>query len=535
MVMRYRDESGVAMVIVLFVAAVLTVVTSTAAFVTMRELGANADDSRGAQALAYSEAGIDRTIASIEGGVWSWKALASSGCDDATLAARNLNPANFPLAIGADVAADGRTLESGTGGDIGPGGRYRAVLTTCLGAGGSIPRPKGEHELSVRSIGEHPTARREILQRILVEPQGLPVGLFASTLVNSGGDVDFRGISLVSTGPVERREKMRFAGIDPYYEKSDFYPCSATNTPAGCFTEDGNDVGDMPAAAHTSRLISCTSFCPGPHSPNSNLEHPTNPVRSPNCFANKGSEPRGQSMWDGDNWTTSTAGAAITANTCGWVPPAGWSGNEYPPTSRFTDDDATRLSPSVQLSEDDLSALKTQAQARGIYCGTEISGTFGCFRQGAPRNTMLTSSGVKVTGELQPQTVDLQSVPKIFVAYIDFPAGTSANLVNWAGDMKYNNVSRCVDGAEHMSATIIVRNGNLTGSGGIFANGTIIANDGYVDINGNWTFNGTIIAKQILITTGGTGDRVTLDDCWVTNMQTSGIEVSPLSWSEIDR
>lgn len=542
--MKFNSQSGIAMVVVLLVAAVLTVTASTAAFLTVRDFGSAADDRRGSQALAYAEAAIDRTIGDIEGGRWVWKQVVSSGCPDATLTARGLSPDDYPLFVGASVgAAVGAPLEAGTGGDIGNGGRYRGVLTGCLGSGASFPRPTGSHELTIRAIGEHPTARREILQTIEVAPKGLPVGLYASTEVRVNGEGDLRSVNLVSPGPILGRDQITFVGLDPFYEKSDFYPCTSTNVPTGCFAEDGNDVGDMPASAHSGALITCQSNCPrGSSRINNNREHPaaSDGIRSPNCDANKrlpGAHPQagqeiGQSLWDGDDWTEDAALGTITANTCGWsVPPipAGspaWQGNTYPSTSIFTDEDARRLAPAPQLSEDDLAALRARAQTSGIYCGTELSatGAFSCHRNGGPAEDMSGSDGVRIDS--------LVDIPNIFVAYIDFPAGASERLLEWAADMSVGGVRACAEPPNHRSATLVVRNGDVNGGGNIFFNGTVIANEGEVDLDGNFKINGTVIARTIELIGGA---DITLDACWVNNMQTSRIDVTTLGWSEIDR
>ena len=524
--------------IVLFVGAILTVVSSTAAFLTIREFGANSDDRRGAQALAYAEAALDKTVAHIEGGTWGWKELISSGCSDDILDARGLNRDEFPLVVGADLAANGRSLAPGTGGDIGTRGMYRAEIGGCLGNAVSFPRPKGEHKLSIRAFGEHPTARREVVEGIVVAPKGLPVGIYASAFVVANGSGELQRVSLISPGPVAGRDQMAFAGIDPYYEKSDFYPCSAPNVPAGCFAEDGDDLGDMPASVHSGDLITCQANCPRSSNtqPLDPHEHPAAPdTRSPNCDANRSAGTANQSLWDGDDWTETPTEAALDGtDTCGWTVPPSWGAvNAYPPTSLFDDGDARRLAPTPQMSEDDLSALRAQAQSNGIYCGDELSGSFDCFKQGALRSAIESNPGARVQGSLEGAgSGDLAGLPKKFVAYFDFPVGSTNNTLLWGGDMSYGGVRKCVEPPNHMSVTIIVRNGNFTGGGNVFVNGTVIANEGEVDLDGTYRINGTVIARSVEIISGA---EITLDDCWVSNMQTSRIEVTPFSWSEIDR
>ena len=62
---RVKEETGIAMVIVLFVGAALTVVASTAAFVTIQDFRAGGDDRRAAEALSYAESGVERLMLQI--------------------------------------------------------------------------------------------------------------------------------------------------------------------------------------------------------------------------------------------------------------------------------------------------------------------------------------------------------------------------------------------------------------------------------------------------------------------------------------
>src|SRR5687768_361922 len=80
MTRRLRNQRGVAMVTVLLVAAVLTVVSSTAAFVTIEEFSATNDDLKAARALSYAEAGIDRALYALRSGIWEWDEMVMAGC-----------------------------------------------------------------------------------------------------------------------------------------------------------------------------------------------------------------------------------------------------------------------------------------------------------------------------------------------------------------------------------------------------------------------------------------------------------------------
>jgi hypothetical protein len=63
-------------------------------------------------------------------------------------------------------------------------------------------------------------------------------------------------------------------------------------------------------------------------------------------------------------------------------------------------------------------------------------------------------------------------------------------------------------------------------------NGALLLEDGEFKYSGDVNFNGTIIAKKINVSGTST---FSLDACWVQNMPTFLLDVTPLHWAEIDR
>jgi hypothetical protein len=516
---RLRNENGIAMVTVLFVAAVLTVVASTAAFVTVREFRAQNDDRRGSQALSFAEAGIDRMILEIQG--TTWQVIAGSGCSGRP-----------QFSTGADEDAGGSLLPD-TGGDIASRGVYRAELsvfnpsTQCTTP---LPRPRGTHQFIITGIGEQPTAKRVVRQVIDIAPKPLPIGLYARTGVQINGSGQLRRTNLISEGDIVGRDKIAFTGNDPWYDRSDFYPCenpTVPGNPVGCFPDDGNpnDTGDMPASAHAAGRIFCQNKCPNR---NSTLEEHS-VAFSPNCEANGNAGTEGQSGWDGSNWTTNSADAVVTdADVC-----TGQAANGHPPTSLFTLADARRLAPQPELAEEDYAALKSMAQTSGIYCDY-ATGSRRCTVAGQ-FNAALSTGALQINGDANNGTGVFANpdLPRDLVTYFDFPRGTdpeqfSDNFVQWKAKM-----GACNDDPElNRTVVIAIRNGSLQFGSGATANGALFAEDGMVDSNGSYTFNGTVLANHVEIISGA---NVTLDDCWVNNPPTVILDITPVSWSEIDR
>jgi hypothetical protein len=73
-----RSQVGVAMVTVLFAGAALTVVASTAVFLTVKDLRSGLDDRRATEALAYAESGVDRLMQDVL--KYNWGRLNEAGC-----------------------------------------------------------------------------------------------------------------------------------------------------------------------------------------------------------------------------------------------------------------------------------------------------------------------------------------------------------------------------------------------------------------------------------------------------------------------
>ncbi|MFP5298671.1 MAG: hypothetical protein ACLGHL_06775, partial [Actinomycetota bacterium] len=179
----FCSQRGVAMVTVLFVGTALTVVASAAAYVTVRDLRAGGDDRRGAEALSFAESGVDRTIEllrsggtyiqstptqanAVRTGIPTWNEMNEAGCA--------LGPLRLPI------------------GDLGTGRTYDVQLTVydpdqpigqrvpaepwtsandsqpICSTRSSSPKPTAsdetDHLFAITSLGEHPAAKREVLQ-----------------------------------------------------------------------------------------------------------------------------------------------------------------------------------------------------------------------------------------------------------------------------------------------------------------------------------------------------------------------------------
>jgi hypothetical protein len=392
-----RNDRGVAMVTVLLIGAALTVLVSTAAFMSIQNLRASTDDRKAADALAYAEAGIDRILLEARKPTVAWDDLRQS-C------------AGTPTFSRTGTIGNGTYDASMTVSD--PSGNPAACPVT------SVPRYTTGSYFAITSTGTSPQATRVVRQVVKVTASGLPVGVFAHS-ASINGNPAIR-TTLISDGDVVGRDRMAFVGSDLFYKKSDFWP-SLSSSEA------------VPTGVHATGVVYAGA--------------PEHSVAAPlNCNANRttGSDPgtQGQSQWD-----QSSSGGPIAAGT----PACTGQSASPPPTSKFTFDDLERVRPAQEntyLTDQQYQNLKNEAKNSGIYCYIPSSGAPSCTKAGATWSVNLNS---------QISTSDVSGVPGNFVAYFDYQdaskATTISNLVHWGATVW--------DCAQDKSAFIVVRNGSF--------------------------------------------------------------------------
>jgi len=333
---RKADERGVAMVTVILVGAVLTIVATTAAFMTIAEIRASTADRSGAQAFTFAEAGIDRFVYELRRGTFTWQQLNSAGCDG--------NPylALPPGSIGdgtyvVELAVYDPTAESEAD---------RLPPAACA----NRPPPGEPAHFALLSLGRNALAGQRLIRQVVrVQMMPLPVGIFVQS-VDANGQTQIRNASLIATGDVWGRDRIGFSGTDVYYTMQDFYGSGASATT------------NIPAAAHASGAIYAAR----------RLEHPPNP----NCNANPLGT-AGQSLWDG-----SAQGGPVTSGCTGQA--------GFPPTAYFAG-----LPNARNLTEEEYQMLREAAKTSGIYCNY---GARSCTSGGAPMVVSTTITAKDVSG-----------------------------------------------------------------------------------------------------------------------------------------
>ncbi|HWC14939.1 MAG TPA: pilus assembly PilX N-terminal domain-containing protein [Actinomycetota bacterium] len=528
--MVFNSQSGVAMVTVLMVAAVLTVVASAATFGTIREFRSSTEDRRSAQALAFAEAGVDRMMNYLRSGKINWQDIALAGCPAAARYPGETDhpPIRLPGGTEARVAGGSfsvrfevfnpittdpaRRFAPGACDDPAyprwwrtpkppstfwsGGAQYFAIIATGASAQSATPCPQ--------LAGG---ACRTVRQVLRVRGVGLPVGIYAKDKADLNGTPSMANLSLITPGSVTGREKLGFTGLDRYYFLSDFDGWGSI--PNGSTTY-------APAGVHAGQSIALKSVTAANTNEHPNALNPNNP--NLNCTANDLRGTAGQSQWDqsGPGY-----GGDITSGSCAsWVSPPGGPPNQPPPTSRIAD--FTGVAPQPNLTPEDYAALKSTAQAEGLYCF--VGGTSFC-RRGGQVWDFNTSAGVVSDG-------DLVGLPNVFVAYFEYQTAATLNNIKWKA-----NWGPCSDDASvNKQVVIIVRKGNLTMTSNDVVHGAVVVPDeapaGVLDEAGTATIDGTIIAR--VFNQRGTG-RFSVSECAVRNLPIPWIDFIPFNWVEVDR
>ncbi|CAN5151281.1 hypothetical protein BH20ACT22_BH20ACT22_13010 [soil metagenome] len=495
-----RSETGVAMVTVLLVGAVMTVVSSGAAYVTIREFQSGQNDRKASEALAFAESGVDRLLLELRRNPdLNWNRVSEAGCkyEPVALPKGNLGAQRSyrayltvyqPDFSGAARLPDLHTwTKAGDAWD--PAWNDGEPLCTDTTRPGPLPGgPQVPQYFAITATGEHPTATRVVRQVVKIGARGMPIGLYAESVNVQGGNPTGTNISLVTPGDVNSRENLNFSGTDPYYKLGDFWDGQSMSVAA-------------PAAVHARGSIYCRKQDCG----NDTLEHP----EALNCAFNNG-----QSQWD-----QSSGGGSLTGlSKC----PA-WSGTPAgpPPYSSFSDADLANATPKPALTAQDYANLKESAKATGLYCA--VGASYACTTPSGPYSTNGT----------------IQSVPGVgnnYVAYFDFPSSgdpfSSERLVTWKAA-----VGPCsLDATLTKSVIIVVRYGSLDLTGKDLIVGAFFAPEGQIWMRGSGgivKIEGTAIAKRFDF---GGNAQITLTDCWVKNLPGVGfLSVTPQTFSEVDR
>lgn len=496
---RLRGERGVALITVLFVGATLTVLTTTAAFMSVRGLQSTSADAQSAKAMAAAEAGLERFMLDVKRGAISVASMKEAGCASAPIALPpgTLGPGTYnvqltiyeptknPKVPRAWSVAEAAAIDAEVPCSQRTGNLYAVTATGAQGAGTRVVRQ---------------------IIRAIPGKSKFPLGIYADK-IDANGNPDLNNISVFTRGDIVGRGKMSLSGIDSNYTMRDVYDQSAFGgfSWSGMLTWDSN----IPAAVHATGEI----YLKGANA--RGREHPP----AANCTANdtRNGGYALQSEWDGSACGGCTNNGVLTADTCG-----GLAG--YPPTAKFTQADLDRIAQVRNFTEEEYATLRATAQSTGVYCNFATS-VNQCWK-----------NGVAGPPDYNWQDGDLPTGSSTLVAYFDFPSSTniSGNTVNWSATWKALSGVMCnaTNPADNRVLVAVVRYGNFSLGGSAQVTGAFLAPEGDFDSTGTPILHGSVTSRTFRVRGNATFES---SSCFASQLPTTSSELTVEGWSEIDR
>lgn len=490
---RLRQETGVAMITVLFVGATLAVLATSAAVMSVKGLRSATQDKSSAQALSAAEAGLERLLLDVARGDVGYGLMQKAGCQTApvSLPPGTLGPGTYDVYL--TIYEPGQTP------------KVPPVPWSAANASAAPCVTRSTNLFAITATGRQAGGTRVVRQivSVVVGSTKLPLGIYADK-IDANGNPTMKNISVFTAGDVIGRGKFALIGNDSFFRMKDVYSQSAFPS----FTWTGGRSWDsfIPAAVHaTGEIYAKNSGTRG-------REHPP----SANCAANdtRNGGLAYQSEWDGSACTGCTNNGAITAD-CG-----GLAG--YPPTARFTSTDLARIAQVRNFTEAEYAVLKSAARSGGIYCEFAVSKCWKNGVEGGPQTTWN-------TGDLPVDDAQL-------IAYFEFPysTNTSGNKISWKATWKAISGVMCnaTNASDNRSAVIVVRNGSFDFGANTELTGAILVPEGDFDSSGTPILHGSITARTFRVRGNATFES---SSCFAGTLPTTLADVTPLGWSEIDR
>jgi hypothetical protein len=476
-----REEDGLGIITVIFLAAVLTALTITAVKVTVGNMDNTRRDRQALSALATSEAGVSQALMFLRGGsLTSLTCMepapgAAPGTDCTSQPAGWTNPTN-PKVVGVNsttgVCAAGADCFKVWIGTIKPyvancPERRDPNIRTCSGI----------YRVHSTGLAESGPSARAVAVDIKVTPYPFPMGVFAETFSGNGTPgIHFE--SVFTNGCIKNRQRddANGSGFQFDWDTTNSRPVMDL-------------VYDQPSAAHATGDISTSNN---------------------SCGSGSGGAPIHNALTKCNvtfPWDQSGSGGVLTGTPCYGKYTNG--SHVYPTTSAFSQADLEGYGYRPRgLTDTQYAALLAQAQSMGTYnlAGNAVSSTLSALATaGITSPVLFWDNG----------SVDLSSsyFPTPFKRDIDTSATCTAAsvtvVVSGPGhDLKYQGGNT----SPFLSASIFVPDGKITGQGGYNVIGTVFANE--IDLGGNPDYY--------------------MDQCFASNPPGAILDASVIKWAEAD-
>jgi len=478
-------DAGIGVVTVIFVMAVVSALTVTAASLTINNLSNTSRDRQALAALATSEAGVSQAISFLRGGnlgaltcvepaVGDLPGVTCQGAGPSWTSAINPKQVRLDGTGGVCVAAaDCYKVWIGT---------VKKYTPSCPERLQTPSKPcTGTYRIHATGISGNGPGARKLAVDVEAAPYPFPIGVFAESF-SGNGNVGIHRQSLFTNGCVINRQRDDTSGSGFQFE----YDNAAQRAILDI-------VYDQPAAAHSTNLISTSNNTCGDGSGGTRIHRPGDPSCNPQFRFDQSGLGGPLSPGDGCYGKHSRADGV----------------NVYPTTSAFTPADLQSYGYRPRgLTDAQYDALKTQAQAQGTY---NIST--------ASVSSILT--GLAAAGITSP--VLYWDNADIDLSAADFPAAFKRNL-STSTSCTNSSVTLVVSGPGHdlkysggnsspyLVGSLFVPYGVLTGQGGTNTIGTVFAET--LDLGGNADFY--------------------MDECFAANPPGGTLDVEVVNWREDD-
>lgn len=454
-----RDDSGLGVITVVLVMAVISSLVGVATALTVSNLGNSSRDRQALTALATSEAGVAQAIQYLRGGNLSALSCVEPAPGTAPGAScQGAGPSWISAASPKQVRLDGVAGNCIAVVDCFKVwiGQVTPFVPNCPARTASPPgKCYAKYRIHSTGVsGNGPGARRTAVD-VQVAPYTFPLGVFSEQGFSGNGNVGIYSESIFTLGcMVNRTRDSQLNGGGTKFE----YDAAAGRAKLDLFY-------DQPAAAHAVGNVSEANngSCGGAGPPS--IHSSAAPCNATYRFDQDGS---GGPLAAGDL----CYGAYTRAD-----------GSVYPTRSNFTQQDMIDIGYRPRgLSNAEYDALKTQAQGQGTYnlATGSINATLSALVASGVSSPVLYWDNASVS-------LKSTDFPSSFLRNV----GSSANCVQ-------NSVTIVVSGPSHdlsyqggntapfLVAAIFVPDGTLTGVGGRNTIGTVYAKT--IDLGGNIDF-----------------------------------------------
>lgn len=490
---RMRGDDGVAMLLVMGVAAIITVLTVTVGTTSLNNLGNTIRDKQAGSAFATSEAGVAEVVERIRAGVLPLSGFTCMEPTDPAIAlpasclgtTTSWTSAVAPMEVAVD-GVGGPCLASQT--------CYKVWVGTLRAYSPLNGVKTGLYRVHSKGLFGNGPAASTVVVDLDVRPEDFPIGVFGEKTTGNGGTAIYNE-SLFTRSCVSPRNDgsgngTRFQGMDAYW--------------------------DQPASAHSTTTISTTAGCGA-----------SGEIHKTSSCPNKTAINNDQTKGGGPVATGSSCYRTYQRKNGSFYPDAAQTNGCTPradglcDSTSFSDVDLKRYGYRPRgLSDDQYEALASRARSTNTY--NKSAGSLKVLLA-----TALTA-GIKQpvvyidcleAPSLCPSTtysLSISDIPAAFQQPPD-PAGSLA---------------RCASGPQPV-ITLVVANGSLVFSGGNsnWFDAAIFVPDGRWTGNGGYNVLGTLFTNDLSL---GGNETFQLDACFIRDLPAPLMHIEAVKFGQDD-